>query len=43
MKIGILVYYEKAQLKDNGHYSESDISGVMPLYNLDFFCQICLF
>jgi hypothetical protein len=33
MKLGILVYYDKVQLLDKGHNSESFIVGDMPLFN----------
>jgi hypothetical protein len=36
MKLGILAYLDKVQLLDVGHDSESNIFGVMPLFNLEF-------
>jgi hypothetical protein len=36
MKLGIFAYHDKVQLLDKGHNSESNIYGVMPLFNLEF-------
>jgi hypothetical protein len=37
MELGLLAYYDKRQLYDKGHNSESYIFGVMPLFNSDVF------
>jgi hypothetical protein len=36
LKLGILAYHAKLQLLDKKHNSESNILGVMPLFDLEF-------
>jgi hypothetical protein len=38
MKLGILIYLDKAQLLDREHNSESYIFKVLSPFNKDFFC-----
>jgi hypothetical protein len=45
MKLGKLAYHDKVEFLDKGHNSESNIFGLVPLFNLEFLqtrqCILC--